>query len=54
MHSHKDEWFKYNPPKYKAILHTPMYKSVYSLKQDFKRENGYAKKLDKWMTEENI
>ena len=30
-HSDKDDWFNYKPPKYKAILTFPLYKSVTSL-----------------------
>ena len=52
--SHKDEWPTFNPPKYKAMLSYPMYKSYDRLQMEFRGENGYAKDVDQWLLEENV
>lgn len=48
------EYFDYKPPKFFSIITTPLHKSIDTLKIDFKREKEFDKKVDQWLTEENI
>ena len=47
------EYHRFKPPKFLAILETPLYKSVDSLARNFDRERGYEKVVNKWLEDEN-
>ncbi len=53
IYTEEGEYNRFKPPKFQAILETPLYKSVDSLTRDFNRERGYEKVVNKWLEEEN-